>query len=292
MATTGWGGTARRAGVWHPVRVVRIVPELPGDDPDEATSRWRDDVGTRITALDDRLELTFDFAPASLDPLELEVARRHTDDDDLDDPLTAGVIAYLGETFMRAGGGRWIWRGEPVVVFDPGLPVADLAPRRLLIDGAGFRSAYEQVAAAARETAVARQAAEPGWEPTKLATLGVDPYEPDTATGVSTGVEAWRADQRAAFDRWTGGERGWDFTPESLDRLEDAVRADPGLAGLGAWYFGEVLVRTKGATWQASSGEPGQSTFAGRQWVQSARDSIADAAVDRAVGGHRARVGR
>jgi hypothetical protein len=178
---------------------------------------------------------------------------------------------------MRTGGGRWVWRGEPVVEFDPLLALPDLAPRSVL--RTGFLPAYERIALAV----ATRQAAQPGWEPTKLATIGVDPVPPPPP---SDDLRAWLARQQTAFDQWAAAgeaaEAGpWDFSAGSLDRLETILRrrlpAEPALAELGAWYLGETLVRGKGATWRSSSGEPGSSTFAGRQWVETPppADSIA-----------------
>ncbi|MFG2490421.1 hypothetical protein ACGFSD_05000 [Streptomyces caniferus] len=79
-------------------------------------------------------------------------------------------------------------------------------------------------------------------------------------------LNAWLAERRAAFPAWAeeagGGTAAWDFSPESLDRLEDLVRGAfrtyeeasvakdaPFLVG-AAWYFGEVQVRECGAVWR------------------------------------------
>ncbi|UQA97047.1 hypothetical protein [Streptomyces halobius] len=79
-------------------------------------------------------------------------------------------------------------------------------------------------------------------------------------------LNTWLAERRAAFPAWgretSGGTAEWDFSPESLDRLEDLVRGvfrtyeeisaaqdEPFLVG-AAWYFGEVQVRQCGAVWR------------------------------------------
>lgn len=76
-------------------------------------------------------------------------------------------------------------------------------------------------------------------------------------------LNAWLAKQEAAFPEWvkqTGQE--WDFTPESLDRLEDLVRRmfstweeakaaeDDPILSVAAWYLGEVQNRHYGTVWQ------------------------------------------
>ncbi|MFG2832452.1 hypothetical protein ACGFWI_34210 [Streptomyces sp. NPDC048434] len=79
-------------------------------------------------------------------------------------------------------------------------------------------------------------------------------------------LNTWLAERRQAFPAWAeeagGGTAEWDFSPQSLDRLEGLVRGlfrtyeeisasqdDPFLVG-AAWYFGEVQVRQCGAVWR------------------------------------------
>ncbi|MGX1316471.1 hypothetical protein RKD24_006590 [Streptomyces calvus] len=76
-------------------------------------------------------------------------------------------------------------------------------------------------------------------------------------------LNAWTAAQAAVFETCSPFDRGgWDFSIESLDRLEDLLRrrftsyeditAAHGteLVGVAAWYLGEVHVRHHGAQWQ------------------------------------------
>ncbi|MFG3117185.1 hypothetical protein ACGF4C_22625 [Streptomyces sp. NPDC048197] len=76
-------------------------------------------------------------------------------------------------------------------------------------------------------------------------------------------LEAWISEQRAAFNAHYPPEAGdWDFSVESLDRLEASMRRrfssceeikderDSGPVGAATWYLGEVHVRTAGAQWQ------------------------------------------
>ncbi|WP_419996227.1 hypothetical protein [Streptomyces boninensis] len=100
-------------------------------------------------------------------------------------------------------------------------------------------------------------------------------------------LPAWLAERSRQFDGWcraTGAPEGtWDFSPASLDALEELVRArygseeqiDDDRMGLflqgACWYVGEVAVRQRGYRWHFwpfavagaalptpfSSGEPG-----------------------------------
>ncbi|MGX7760402.1 hypothetical protein ACWQ06_17320 [Streptomyces angustmyceticus] len=79
-------------------------------------------------------------------------------------------------------------------------------------------------------------------------------------------LNTWLAERRETFPAWAGQAGGgttvWDFSPQSLDRLDDLVRGtfrsydeiwaeqdSPFLVG-AAWYFGEVQVRQCGAVWR------------------------------------------
>ncbi|MEV6179640.1 hypothetical protein ACIHAR_35605 [Streptomyces sp. NPDC052016] len=77
-------------------------------------------------------------------------------------------------------------------------------------------------------------------------------------------LRAWLEERADAFGAWaeeTGLPDRWDFTPESLDALEelvrsryrsdtdiDASRRDPFLQG-AVWYIGETACRRKGLVW-------------------------------------------
>lgn len=100
-------------------------------------------------------------------------------------------------------------------------------------------------------------------------------------------LSAWLAERSKAFPEWakaTGEEQRWDFSPDSLDALEDLVRrtfadqaqvtgAKSGAFVQGAvWYIGEVICRTTGAVWRYEPFAPGGGTpselFAsGKSWV-------------------------
>jgi hypothetical protein len=159
--------------------VVRIRPA--DDDADVQTLTWREDVQYKLADLHDSKAFAgfpFDYTPASLDPLARFVLQQIAPDDvDAGDPLIDGLIAYVGETLMRIGGGRWVWSGGRAVVrFDDGLGVPSVAPLSVLATTAEQHSGqqlikvYAEVAAAV----AARQTVDPSWEPEKLATIGVD----------------------------------------------------------------------------------------------------------------------
>ncbi len=94
----------------------------------------------------------------------------------------------------------------------------------------------------------------------------------------------WLDERAAGFERWavaTGAPERWDFSPASLDELEELVRSrftgeeettaarrDTFLQG-AAWYVGEVVCRTKGAVWKyeafAVGGGPLPALFASEQ---------------------------
>ncbi|MFJ6571216.1 hypothetical protein ACIQNU_27760 [Streptomyces sp. NPDC091292] len=82
-------------------------------------------------------------------------------------------------------------------------------------------------------------------------------------------LRAWLERQRGAFEGWRVRHEGvWDFRPDSLDRLEDLVRASYGsyeearadedgdLLPVAAWYTGEVHNRHFGTVWQYHPDSP------------------------------------
>ncbi len=81
-------------------------------------------------------------------------------------------------------------------------------------------------------------------------------------------LRAWLQEQEAGFPCWAASHSGlWDFSPESVDRLEAALRAQfsswedvraaqrtPQVT-VPAWYLGEVCVRA-GAVWKHNPDSP------------------------------------
>jgi hypothetical protein len=164
------------------------MPVSAGDEADVQTLTWREDVQYKLADLHDSKAFAgfpFDYTPASFDPLARfvlqQIAPEHVD---AGDPLIDGLVAYVGETLMRVGGGRWVWSGGRAVVrFDDGLGVPSVAPLSVLVTTAEQHSnrqlikVYAEVAAAV----AARQTVDPSWEPEKLATVGVDPVPAEDA---------------------------------------------------------------------------------------------------------------
>jgi hypothetical protein len=117
-----------------------------------------------------------------------------------------------------------------------------------------------------------RQAQEPGWEPTKLATQA----DPSGDPPPSEQLETWLRRQEAAFARWAAehpeGEP-WDFSPRSIEALEGVLlstMAAGEVAGpdaghpvieTAAWYFGEALIRNRDGRWTLTPGEPGTDSL-------------------------------
>src|SRR5512141_1645831 len=75
-------------------------------------------------------------------------------------------------------------------------------------------------------------------------------------------LRAWLREREEAFPRWAAAHPGvWDFSPESVDRLQEVLDAEftsidqiydvrTSLAvTVPAWYLGEVCVRL-GASWK------------------------------------------
>lgn len=82
-------------------------------------------------------------------------------------------------------------------------------------------------------------------------------------------LTAWLTRHSNAFPAWTSRHKGvWDFSLDSLDRLETLVRAaypgydeardgeDGDLLPVAAWYLGEVHNRHFGTSWQYHPDSP------------------------------------
>jgi hypothetical protein len=163
--------------------VVRIVNPDP-DEIDEPTGQWLDDMDLVLDHFRYDLlprDFPFDFSPdslATLEPLLVDEWPADGGPRTVDGDFARGALTYLGESLMRVAGGRWRWSGGPAVSFDPVLrlpdrPLLELAAEAVERDGGGvFARACAGLAAAV----AAHEAANPGWEPTKLFTLA-DPSD-------------------------------------------------------------------------------------------------------------------
>ncbi|MFC7549405.1 hypothetical protein [Plantactinospora sp. GCM10030261] len=217
--------------------------------------RWLRHVQPWLVGLESAIAV--DFSRASLAELE-ELAAEG------DHP---GFDAYLGETLLRVGGGRWVEvDGAPAVTADPSLGLSPVVPADLLAEPGRAVEAYDEwtVAVAARREAV------PGWHPVKEPTPGLDKR---TEPVVPPELRRWLAERESGFLRWAARwapEGRWDFSTSSLDELgELLVRVLGDESGLrdpanrdfvdGAiWYVGEVYRRVGGGqwSWEAKDGKP------------------------------------
>lgn len=223
-----------------------------------------------------------DYSEASLARLEAElVARAEPGTDFLE-----RVAGYLGEALLSVAGGCWDWddrRGLPVVVPDPELGLAEVrvCPAELVErarrhgSGAEFGRSYRDL----ERAVIQRQAAVPGWAPTKQPTPGLD--RELTVYG-SEYLDNWHAERAAGLPTWLAEyadrpER-WDFSQDSLDELEavtrrlvpgpDELAAYPEFADGAAWYLGEVLRPAMRAQWCYHAGDPdGDNMFIGRPFL-------------------------
>ncbi|MDI3417303.1 hypothetical protein [Streptomyces luteolus] len=99
----------------------------------------------------------------------------------------------------------------------------------------------------------------------------------------------WLQEQQSRFSEWVQEIGGvWDFSPESLDRLEAVVRerykvqaefrnqeAEPFLQ-VAAWYLGEVHNRYRGTQWQVHPDAKGRHRWKWYPFVIPAWDRVDD----------------
>jgi hypothetical protein len=260
------------------------MPESTADESsDERLDAWREEISPMLARLE-AFELPegfpLDFSAGSLTRLEEIVLDRIPPGTASVAPLGSfleAATAYVGESLLRTGGGRWDWdAGDdlPVVLPDEALAVPPVSPLRLIIAAASRRTGTELAGThAAVAGAVERYvAAHPGWSPTKEPTPGVDEVDAPRAPW----LEEWLGERERAFPAWvadTGvAPAVWDFSPASLDALEAVVkRRLPGREALeqaahrdfvqgSTWYYGEVARRNKtGTRWRYSPAVPGSS---------------------------------
>lgn len=227
----------------------------------ESLEWWLDWINVLIGMMADanlRGVVDMDYSQASLQALENVVRERYRGRYPLgDDAFTAGVVAYVGETLMRVGGGAWEWTTEPfpdtgpgeqdsrrelakhhwhasggdepdavglpIVRPDPATGLPALSPVHLLLDavespdGGLWAATYRRW----REAVDFYAASHPGWTPSKQHTLadGVLPSPPPSAA-----LDDWLARQAEHFPQWAARYDGqWDYSPESIDRLTALV---------------------------------------------------------------------
>ena len=212
---------------------------------------WLAGVHPRIAGLEGSLDV--DFSHRSLADLE-----RLAGEGDDSESFVNAAAAYLGETLLRVGGGRWIeLDGDFAVAADPTLGLPPVVPAELVGEPGLPTGTYDEWAAAV----AARKATDPGWEPVVEPTPGFRPER----VARSPQLDRWLAGREAAFPRWAARwapEGTWDFSPSSLDRLAELLLrelgddpdalGDPGNGELvdgAAWYVGEAYRRAGAGQW-------------------------------------------
>jgi hypothetical protein len=191
-----------------------------------------------------------------------------------------GATRYVGESYLRLGGGGWFvdhspthpFSGRPLVRLDT-VDRTPISPLNLMTTLLARRTGQvlAQVWDAQSKRIAARRAAEPaGWQPHR------DPV-PGIVTGPRPGspeLDAWVAGVDARIEELRSGAPGadrLDLSPESLPVLEELVLADGGTGtkpGAVA-YLGEVARRAAGGDWVLLPGPADRSNpFVGRPFVE------------------------
>ncbi|NBE50284.1 hypothetical protein [Streptomyces boluensis] len=247
----------------------------PGQAAPDDLAAWVADVPALVM----RLEIwhtpehfTLDLTVESLRVLEEAIVFTYAPEGtDESRDFLQGAMAYLGEALMNIGGGSWGWtaEGHPVVRPDAELGQAHLDPLRLIIAAQerGDFEVFGEAAGRLLEAVAARRDTDPAWKPVKVATPGLDPWEPEER---HPWLARWLDARSTEFGTWaaaTGDDpRAWDFTPESLTPLAElligrygtgeklaAALDEPTVRG-AVWYVGEVAVRHRAAVWTLHTG--------------------------------------
>jgi hypothetical protein len=207
---------------------------------------WNASVHPWLTGLE--AVLPVDFSRRSLADLE-RVAHRINDN---------AAAAYLGETLLRVGGGRWVERdGVFAVTADPALDLPAVVPGDLIEEDGEPTATYDEWAAAVAE----RRATDPDWEPVVEYTPGLGPE--DNADSAAT--DRWLTEREDRFPAWVARwapDGVWDFSPSSLDRLAELLVRELGddpvalldpangdLSDVAAWYVGEACRQAGNGEW-------------------------------------------
>ncbi|MCV7287757.1 hypothetical protein H7J87_20745 [Mycolicibacterium wolinskyi] len=225
--------------------------------------QWRDSITGMLATLDAALPtVTLDYSPASLHQLE-----RHLIGDPAgqDPALRTALAAYLGESLLRAAGGKWIWddrrdratNGFPVI--DTGSVANIISPAHVLEYALAWRDGHtlprlHRAAIARRETLQKR-----GRRLFRETTPGLDgPTEPSAAVIWAHGAAQRFGDWAAQY----GADHTWDYSAASLHALASVLLQHcPARTHLlsgpasndfyegAVWYFGETLRRAKPSHW-------------------------------------------
>ncbi|MGW4719967.1 hypothetical protein [Nocardia sp. NPDC004260] len=259
----------------------------PDEEPEPWIFRLPDAVFflQEVLARQERLQL--DFSPGSLAGLERYLARFETPAEfrDFEDAewIVEGAAGYVGETLLRLAGGGWAEQERPELFVvppihaDPALGLEPVNPLDLVdaatLGGDPLRRQY----AAWAEVVAAHRAAHPGWSPGKERTPVLDPmvYTADEREHLAK----WLVEWERAFPAWArryGTGVDWDFSRASVEALGRLVLAadpaDDGFRDGAGWYAGEAMRRAHGGVWLYRRGDPEQSDYLGRPYLEERPD--------------------
>lgn len=187
---------------------------------------------------------------------------------------------YIGEAWLRTGGGRWHWddnfnsayRGRPIVFLEPRIGNVAISPLDLINGAVAKRDGVlSRLYARLVEDVAAWKAEHPGETPAKDPTPGLDDV-PAPLSG--DWLSEWVASMDQALEAWIAElplpTARWDFSLRSLDDLEEVVTArltsiddfkrpenQTFIAGC-VRYLGETLRRKSGGAWVYTPGEPSE----------------------------------
>lgn len=288
---------------------------------DELFREWLEAMHPRLARFEDVLmprEWPADHSRESLAALEQHLLDRWPDRaafaQEQDTDFVDGATRYIGETFLRVGGGGWS------VGHDPEHPSSGRALVRLdTLDRTPISPLNLMTAALARRTGqvlttvwdgqseriTERRAGEPaGWQPRREPVPGIvteaRPGSPELDGWV--GSVAGRIGELRARAGASTAER-LDLSPDSLAVLEELVLADGDatIKPAAVAYLGEVALRAAGGDWVWLPGPPDRlNPFVGRpfverrdadgEWRRMTVDSLIDLVVERRKVGVLARV--
>lgn len=264
-------------------------------EQDQLFQEWLRDMHPRLARFEDFLtprEWPGGFTRESLAGLEQLMLDRWPSADafaqEQDTDFMDGATRYIGETYLRLGGGGWsvdhdprhVFSGRPMVRLDT-LDRTPISPLHLMTSlltrrtGAVLTKVWDGQA----ENVEERRAAEgEGWQPQREPVPGI-------RTGRRPGspeLDAWTGSvaRRVAWLRSRPGGAVLDGSPASLPDLEQIVRADAAAGNLGPSgdaelllafeaYLGEVALGAAGGEWVLVPGSPGGANpFVGRPFVE------------------------
>jgi len=180
--------------------------------------------------------------------------------------MEQAIACYVGESLLRAFGGRWLWddrehsvtRGSAVVRLFIDNYKGAISPTHLVRVAVtwGDPETFNRVYSAQRLRFVKKKDADPSWSPTRQCTPGLDQLSKDEPTY----WDSWRSKRQLDFPEFAaryGSGETWDFSRDSLLKLgeivtelldadDDAAKHAKECAG---WYYGETLYRARPSYW-------------------------------------------